>query len=313
MRLPLTPLDFYQRSRRLFGEKTGVVDGSRRLSFGELADRVERLAGALRARGLKPKEPVSVLSANTHHLLEAFYGAPLAGGLVHPVSPHRAPLEIAELVNDAGSRVLLFHASQTAVVREVLGNLKAVDCFVILEGDQTALDFPALDYEAWLAKASPGGADLAGLDEDAPMALFHTSGGATKPRGVLLAHRSLALHALYAVIAMGLREDDVSLCSVPFSHMNGGGNPQINLAVGATSVLARRNDPATLLALIRKEGVTVWITAPWVLARLLRSGGLEARERSQLRLVLVGGAPVPPGLVAEAEERLGARCLEVYG
>ncbi len=84
MRLPLTPLDFYRRSRQLLGGKVGIVDGSRHLSFGEFADRVERLAGALRAWGLKPREPVSVLSANTHHVLEAFYGAPLAGGLVHP-------------------------------------------------------------------------------------------------------------------------------------------------------------------------------------------------------------------------------------
>ena len=313
MRLPLTPLDFYRRSGRLFPRKAAVVDRGRQFSFAELAERVERLAGGLRAAGLGPREPVSILSPNTHHVLEAFYGVPAAGGVVHPVSPRRTALEIAGLVNDAGSRFLFFHESLLGVVREILGNLKAVESLVVLDGDARGLDFPAREYETMLEDAWPYAPDVAGLDEDAPLALFHTSGGVEKPRGALLSHRALALHALYAVIAMGLREEDVSLCSVPFAHMNGGGNPQINLAVGATSVLARRTDPVTLLGLIERQRASVWITAPMVLQRLLRSPALDHTDRGSLRLVLVGGAPVSRALLAEAEESLGARCLEVYG
>src|SRR3972149_3564466 len=94
---PLAPLGFYRRSRRLFAKKQGVVDQERRLSFEEFGDRVERLAGALRAMGLRPKEPVSFLTFNTHHLLEGFYGVPLAGGIVNPVNPRLTPVEIAQL------------------------------------------------------------------------------------------------------------------------------------------------------------------------------------------------------------------------
>ena len=310
---PLTPLDFLRRGRSLFADKTAVVDAERRFTFAAFAERAERLAGALRAAGLKPREPVSLLSSNTHPLLEAFYGVPLAGGVVHPVNPRLAPLEIAALVNDAGSRTLFFHREKTAVVREILGNLKGVERFVILEGDAQGLDFPALEYESLLRGAKPSACDPGGLDEEAPFALFHTSGGAARPRGVALSHRTLALHALYAVIAMGLREEDVSLCSIPFSYMNGGGNPQLNFAVAATSVLARRNDPDALLRLIALEQVTVWITAPTVLARLLARPDLPAGACASLRLVLVGGASISEEMVRLAEERLGARCASVYG
>ncbi len=313
MRVPLTPLDFYRRSQRLYASKLGVVDGARRFSFGQLGERVERLAGALRVMGLKPRENVSILAPNTHHLLEAFYAVPLAGGVVHPVNSRWPPLEIAALVNDAGGRILIFHADLAPQVREVLGNLKAVEQLIVLEGDPRGLEIPCLEYEALLAHAQPYAPDLSGLDEDAPMALFHTSGGASDPRGVVLSHRTLALHALYAVIAMGLREEDVSLCSVPFSHMNGGGNPQINMAMAATSVLARRNDPETLLSLIERERPSVWITAPTVLERLLRLAGRGRLDRSILRLVLVGGGSLDASTIATAQERLGGRCLEVYG
>jgi fatty-acyl-CoA synthase len=313
MRLPLTPLDFYRRSGRLFARKIAVVDRGRRFTFAEFADRVERLAGALVAGGLKAREPVSVLSPNTHHALEAWYGVPAAGGVVHPVSPRRTALEIADLVNDAGSRVLLFHASLTGLVREILGTLKAVESLIVLEGDARGLDFPAREYETMLEDAWPHAPDVSLLDEDAPLALVHTSGGVEKPRGALLSHRALALHALYGAIAMGLREDDVCLCSVPFAHMTGGGNPQINVALAATSVLARRTDPVTLLGLIERERASVWITSPMVLQRLLRSPALDHSDRGSLRLVLVGGAPVSRALLLDAEENLGARCLEVYG
>ncbi len=97
MWVPLTPLDFYRRSRHLFAEKCGVVDHGRRLTFGDFGERVERLAGALRAMGLRPKERVSMLTFNTHHLLEGFYGVPLAGGVINPINPRFAPLEIAQL------------------------------------------------------------------------------------------------------------------------------------------------------------------------------------------------------------------------
>lgn len=313
MWVPLTPLDFYRRGRRLFAAKTAVVDEGRRLSFGKLADRIERLAGALRAAGCRPREAVSFLSPNASALIEAFYAAPLAGGVLHPVNPRREALEIAELLNDAGSRLLFFHASLAPLVGQIVGNLKAVEQLVVVEGEPAGLGFPAMAYETLLSRATPYAPDLTALDENAPAALFHTSGGASKPRGVVLSHRALALHALYAVIAMGLREEDVSLCSVPFAYMNGGGNPQINLAVGATSILARRNDPETLLGLMAREKVTVWITAPFVLSRLLRSPALPAAEVDSLRLVLVGGAPLADAVLAEAEQKLGARCLAVYG
>lgn len=313
MWVPLTPLDFYRRSRRLFADKCGVVDQEQRLSFGSFGERVERLAGALRAMGLRPKEPVSMLTFNTHHLLEGFYGVPLAGGVINPINPRFAPLEIAQLLNDAGSRILCFHEEVTPLVRHILGNLKMVEQFVILEGDPRGLDFPAVEYEALLARARPYTPDLATLDEDAPMALFYTSGGFAEPRGVLLSHRTLGLHALYAVIAVGLREGDVSLCSVPFSYMNGGGNPQMNLAAAARSVLARRSDPDSLLPLIQEERVTVWITAPAVLQRLLRSPALGRFDCSSLRLILSGGAPLSLATVQEAEERLGTECVQVYG
>jgi fatty-acyl-CoA synthase len=311
MFVPLTPLDFHRRCRRLFADRIAVVDGATRLTFAQLAERIERLAGAL--QGLRPREPVSWLGPNTHHLLEAFHGVPLAGGVIHPVNPRLPPLEIAQRLNDVGARLVFVHASAVAQAREVVGNLKAVEDFVLVEADAGALGFPAREYEGLLERARPLAPDLSTLDENAPIALFHTSGGVARPRVAVLSHRTLALHALYAALAMGLRDDDASLCSVPFAYMNGGGNPQANLAVGARAVLARHNDPQTVAALIRAERPTVWITAPTVLARFLRSPGLGSGDCASLRLVLVGGAPVPEGMLREARRRLGATCLEVYG
>jgi len=133
MWVPLTPLDFYRRSHRLFTDRCGVVDEKTRLTFGQFGDRVERLAGALRAMGLRPKEAVTMLTANTHHLLEGFYGVPLAGGVINPINPRFAPLEIAQLGADVAALAALagercegaYHADAAAAAALAAGGARA--------------------------------------------------------------------------------------------------------------------------------------------------------------------------------------------
>jgi len=79
MFVPLTPLDYKRRAVKNFGDKTGVIDGERRFTYREFGERADRLAGALRALDVASGARVAVISYNTHHLLEAYYGVVQAG------------------------------------------------------------------------------------------------------------------------------------------------------------------------------------------------------------------------------------------
>ena len=110
MDLPLTPLDFLLRARRLFTKRVGIVDADLRLTYGEFAHRCDRLASALRRElGIRTGDRVAWLCGNTHELLEAYYGVLLAGGVLLPLNIRLSPAELRFILDDSGASVLFRH------------------------------------------------------------------------------------------------------------------------------------------------------------------------------------------------------------
>ena len=81
-RTELTPIDFLHRSALVFPDKVAVVQGDRRYTYREFAERVNRLASRLRAIGLQKHDRVAFLCPNTPAMLEAHYAVPAAGGIL---------------------------------------------------------------------------------------------------------------------------------------------------------------------------------------------------------------------------------------
>src|ERR1700746_1002120 len=106
MNLPLTPVRFLRYSEEQFPRKTAVVCQDLRFTYAEFGNRVARLAGALRAAGVKAGDRVAFLSLNCHRLLEAYFGVLEAGAVLLPLNFRLAPRELAYILNDAGVKVL---------------------------------------------------------------------------------------------------------------------------------------------------------------------------------------------------------------
>ena len=104
---PLSPLHFLRRAARLFPDKTAVVDGARRYTYGTLAERVNRLANALRHMGVGQGDKVAVLSPNSHRLLEAFFAVPQLGAVLSPLNYRLTTPEFAYILEHSGAKVVL--------------------------------------------------------------------------------------------------------------------------------------------------------------------------------------------------------------
>jgi fatty-acyl-CoA synthase len=296
LNVPLTPLDFLQRVRRLFPTRIGVIDGSLRLTYAEFASRCDRLAWLLtRELGIRPADRVAWLCGNTHELLEAYYGVLLAGGVLLPLNIRLASAETRFVLDDSGAVVLFRHPDQPdpehGVRQIVLGEA----------------------YEALLAAQPAEPFQMPVVDEDAPAELFYTSGSTGSPKGALLSHRGLYLHAVHNALTGGLSGDDTVIHTIPLFHVNGWGTPHYVTGLGGVHVLLPRFDAGEVLRLIEAERVTRLFVVPTMARTILDHPSLADRDVSSLRQVSVGGAPAGPELVDEIEMRLGCECICGYG
>jgi fatty-acyl-CoA synthase len=298
--LPLTPLDFLGRARRLFPQREGVVewqDGHRRSwTYAQFAARADRLAHLLAGDlGVRPGDRVAWLCGNTHELLEAYYGVLLAGAILLPLNIRLAPAELRFILDDAGASVLLRHPSQPDPSASVP---------TVLLGD---------DYEARLAAQPSTPYVSPPVDERSPAELFYTSGSTGRPKGVLLTHRGLYLHAVHGALTVGISGHDVVLHTIPLFHVNGWGTPHYLTGLGGVHVMLPRFDAEEVLRLLEVERVTRLFLVPTMATALLSSPSLDGRDLSALRQISIGGAPAAPSLLTEMERRFGCEAICGYG
>ncbi|MEN3272050.1 MAG: hypothetical protein V7636_811 [Actinomycetota bacterium] len=295
MQLPLTPLDLLARARRLFPDRVGVIDGDDRWTYEQYAARCHGQAHALRALGVQPGDRVAWLCGNTHELLEAYYGVLLAGAVLLPLNIRLAAPELRFCLDDSGATVLFRHPDQIDLEHDI---------GMITLGDE---------FESLLAEQPSTPFDPAPVDESAPAELFYTSGTTGDPKGVVLTHRNLYLHAIHSALTNGLTGDDVILHTISLFHVNGWGTPHYVTGLGGVHVLLPRFDVDDVLRLIEQHGVTRLFLVPTMVTSLLASPTFAATDVSSVKQISIGGAPTPPSLLAEAEERFGCEVICGYG
>jgi fatty-acyl-CoA synthase len=310
MFIPLSVLEFRDRAAAYFGEKIGVVDGERAFTYRHWAERTHRLANALAGLGVGPGDRVSVLTYNTHQLLEAYYGVLEAGAVLTPVNIRLSPHEIGYIIDHAGSKVVIFHHDFRPLVEAIAPRLSSRPRLVVMEGDVGGVATD--EYESLIAGGSADPRHPQ-VDENAIAELFYTSGTTGLPKGVALTHRQLHLHALYAQAWLGFGEDDVLLHVVPMFHVNGWGVPHFLTMVGGRHVMLRRFEPAALMEQVQRHHVTRLLGVPAIFNALLHSGERSKYDLSSLRQLIIGGAPASPSLVRALEETFGTQTFAGYG
>jgi fatty-acyl-CoA synthase len=313
MNIPLTPLRFLRYAEEQFPNKTAVVCGERRFTYAQLAERASRLSGALRAAGVKPGDRVAFLSLNCHRLLEAYYGVLEAGAVLLPLNVRLAPGELAYILNDAGAKMLFLEKEFVPVVDSFHENVSTVQNFFMLDA---APQFPWLspsNYEDILGAATPYRPDLMGFDEDSLAELFYTSGTSADPKGVMLTHRNIYLHALSVCLTFQPKAESVNLHTIPLFHANGWGTAHSITFMGGTHVMLQRFTCAEVFQLIEREHVDSLSLVPIMATALVNSPEREKYDSSSLQWISIGGAASSPTLVREVEEKFGCPCFSGYG
>src|SRR3954464_5881192 len=134
MEIPLTPMEFARRARRLYADREAVVDGELRLSYAQFFDRCDRWSSALQQLGIKPGDRVAYIAPNTHAQLAAFYAVPQIGAVLVPINYRLNHDEIAYIISHSGATVVCAHEDYLETVDRVRDQIAGIRHFVALEG-----------------------------------------------------------------------------------------------------------------------------------------------------------------------------------
>ena len=349
MDFPLTLHAIFRRAERIFPRRPVVTrraDGSiHRSMYGDVAARARRLAGALRRLGIEPGERVATLAWNHHQHLEAYFGVPLAGAVLHTLNLRLHPDDLAFIVGDAEDKAVIVDRSLLPLWEQVAPRTRVEHVIVIDEGPAEADEGPAeaghyrslaaadlavdaragapaeagrLAFEALVADADPVEDADPDPDERTAAAMCYTTGTTGKPRGVVYSHRALVLHTFGISLpgGIGVAERDVLLPVVPMFHANAWGLPYAAAMQGAAIVLpGPRLDAASLVNLFARERVTLAAGVPTVWMSVLQylDAHPGAFDLSALHSMLVGGAAIPRALIEAFERRHRLHVVHAWG
>jgi fatty-acyl-CoA synthase len=311
----LTPLSFLERTAAVTPNQTAVIHGRSRLTYGELYARARRLGSALAMRYIGPGDTVSVMLANTPPMLEAHFGVPMCGAVLHTINTRLDAAIIAFQLDHANTKVLITDREFSETMKDALSRCK-VQPFII---DYNDLEFPQTgnalsydDYEAFVAKGDPEFNWRWPADEWDAISLNYTSGTTGNPKGVVYHHRGAALMCYANTIATGMSRNPVYLWTLPMFHCNGWCFPWSVTLVGGTHVCLRWVRAKAIFDAIVEHKVSHLSGAPIVMSTLLNATENEKRPIPQVIAFNHAAAP-PPAAVLSAMTDAGFKLTHLYG
>jgi len=301
----------------------------KRATFGEISERVDRLARVLGTLGIEPGDRVGTFAWNNQSHFELYMAIPCVGAVLHTLNIRLFEEQLIYIVNHAEDEVIFVDETLTPILEKLAPSLENVRHYVLM-GDPThpagsaqARDAPqttlpnVLRYEELLAEAGSNAFDYPEVDERQAAALCYTSGTTGNPKGVLYSHRSICLHSTASLMkdALGLSSVDRVLAVVPMFHANAWGLPHGAALAGADLILPDRFLQAEPLAqLIEAERPTLMGCVPTIFADMLRYADTHPEvDLSSLTNAACGGSAVPRQLMKDFEERHGVRIFQAWG
>jgi long-chain acyl-CoA synthetase len=257
--------------------RPALAFGDGELTFGELDAASARVAGMLRARGLRPGDRVGVMLPNVPQFAMAYYGVLRMGGVVVPMNPLLKPREVEYYLTDSGAALVLDDAAA-------------------LPGDGE----PALG--------------VVERNEQDTAVILYTSGTTGRPKGAELTHGNLVRNAGVMRELLSVSRDDVILGALPLFH-SFGQTCGLNTATacGACLALLPRFLPGDVLELVERRRVTVFEGVPTMYAALLNHPDRGRHDVASLRVCVSGGAALPLEVLHGFEQAFGCVILEGYG
>jgi fatty-acyl-CoA synthase len=303
------------RTARKYPDREAIVYPRKdvRWTYEAFDTRVTQFANALRDLGVETGDRVSLFMHNSAEFAVAVYAISRAGAVVSPINYRLAESELAYILDDSDSDILLYEEATRNTVENALSADTSIEQLVYIDDDEHEVPDGADGFHSLIAETSVAPLDVTVSGED-PFILVYTSGTTGRPKGVVHTHEDATYHNILYNGQKGIDHRVIGVAVMPMYHvaeLNCGLLPRVN--VGGKSVILHSFDAQRILELVDSENVTYLFVASRTWSALLN----EAREMdfdgSTLDLGVYGAAPMPPSLLEQCMDVFTDRWSTAYG
>jgi fatty-acyl-CoA synthase len=304
--------DVVRLNAKRFSHKTALIMDQQSMTYGELNDRVNRLARGLRAQGVGTGDMVAVFALNCIEYPVIVYAILKCGAVVVPVNFRYKKDELIYVINNSAPKVLFYGPEYASLVEEAMADLASPPELVAIAGDSLPSAATLTSFTEGQSTDEPE----VGVDPASPAFIMYTSGTTGFPKGTLFSHGAYVQNYLGMALEGDLTSDDVSLICIPLFH-NGGLNATMGptLLMGGTAVVMSKGfDPVKVLDAVVRYKVTMTMWVPTQLTMLINYPNVAQWDLSSLDKIWYGSSAITPTtLEASLKVFSRARFYQWYG
>ena len=313
---PLSITELFRHGATVYPDSEVITfegEQARHTSYAKVAERVNRLAGALRTLGIVPGDRVGTLCWNHQEHLEAYFAVPSMGAVLHTLNLRLPPSQLVQIINHAEDRVVIVDVSLAPLLAAVIDQCPTIEKVIVVGSGEVSGLGETLGYEAAIAAESPT-FDWPAIDERSAASMCYTTGTTGDPKGVAYSHRSVYLHSFAVWATFRLDDRGRLLIIVPMFHVNAWGTPYAGWLVGSDLLLPGRFlQPQGLCDFIQQERPTFTGGVPTILTALLNHVQANGGDVSSIKTAVCGGSAVPATLIAAYRDVLGIELWQAWG
>jgi long-chain acyl-CoA synthetase len=324
-------VDLFEESAERAPDRDAVRYFDESISYGELNDLADSLATLLSSQGVEKGDRIAIYTQNNPQFLLAQYGAWKRGATVLPVNPMLKQKELDYHLNDSGAKVLVcLESLYESVAQEVVPDTAvehvlttseldflpegAAENTAALKGAERLRPEDAEDLLEALRETEPDRGARESVSPEDTAYLVYTSGTTGQPKGTMETHSNVAFNSEVYRTWMQIGDEDSVFGAAPLFHITGLiGHVGLAGLAGIPLVLSHRFDPEEALRLIEKWRPTMTIASITAFMAMMNTPGSEDSDLSSLVKCYSGGAPIPPSVAEQFEEKFGIYIHNAYG